>query len=239
MTTLADIDRDRAAESAQGLIDRLDAAIAGIQGLTGQGEDYIWRPANKAWEAMVEARDVLILARHIAGLQHAPGMPLVRQIETIEGERQEYEQSLRAVEITLGLGEPEPEDYAPDVVQRAKDWRAAADANRDALTRMDLWSLWELASSWRAASDRINAELSEWESQGDPDRDYAAAEADTLRMCADKLDALTDPNNPPPGHEIKAKWLGARLRLAEADRLRKEREDDDPYSAFAFRGGNP
>lgn len=214
-----------AAEAAQGVIDRLDAAIASVQPLTAQGEDYIWRPANKAWEAMCEARDVLIAARKAAGITDAPGMPLVRQIEAIEAERQEYEQSIRGVEVALGLGEPEPEDYAPDVVQRAKDWRAAADANRDALIRHDLWSLWELASSWRTQAARINAELAEWESQGDPDRDYAAAEADTLLSCAGKLDALTDPKTPPPGHEIKMKWLGARLALAERDRAAKESSD--------------
>lgn len=38
---------------------KLDAAIGGIQRLTGYGEDAVWRPANKAWEAMVAARDFL------------------------------------------------------------------------------------------------------------------------------------------------------------------------------------
>lgn len=35
----------------------LVAAMAAIQPLTRQGEDYIWRPVHKAWAAMGEARE--------------------------------------------------------------------------------------------------------------------------------------------------------------------------------------
>ena len=46
-------------DGGETLIERLDKAIEGIQPLTGQSEDNIWRPANKAWEAMVAAREFL------------------------------------------------------------------------------------------------------------------------------------------------------------------------------------
>ncbi len=41
------------------LIKRLRDAMGGLQPLTGQGEDNIWRPANKAWEALRAAADAL------------------------------------------------------------------------------------------------------------------------------------------------------------------------------------
>lgn len=41
------------------LIAQINRAIDEIQPLTGQGEDYIWRPANKAWEALCAARDFI------------------------------------------------------------------------------------------------------------------------------------------------------------------------------------
>jgi len=44
---------------ANALVERLRDAMGGLQPLTGQGEDYIWRPANKAWEAMRAACDFI------------------------------------------------------------------------------------------------------------------------------------------------------------------------------------
>lgn len=39
------------------LIDRLDKAILGLNPLTGYGEDAVWRPADRARSALIEARD--------------------------------------------------------------------------------------------------------------------------------------------------------------------------------------
>lgn len=41
------------------LLQRIDAALGGLEPLTGQSEDYIWRPANRTWEALVAAKNAL------------------------------------------------------------------------------------------------------------------------------------------------------------------------------------
>lgn len=41
------------------LIAEIDAAILGLNRLTGAGEDFIWRPAEKARKALIAAREAL------------------------------------------------------------------------------------------------------------------------------------------------------------------------------------
>jgi len=41
------------------LIERARRAMGGLELLTGYGEDAVWRPANKAWEAMRDLIDAL------------------------------------------------------------------------------------------------------------------------------------------------------------------------------------
>jgi hypothetical protein len=38
---------------------KLREAAGGLQPLTGQGEDYIWRPANRAWVALTQGADLV------------------------------------------------------------------------------------------------------------------------------------------------------------------------------------
>lgn len=42
------------------LIAQIDSAMDGISRLTGYGEDAVWRPANKAWCALRDARKALL-----------------------------------------------------------------------------------------------------------------------------------------------------------------------------------
>jgi hypothetical protein len=48
---------------------RLDKAIDGLQPLTGYGEDAVWRPSNRAWKALVEARTILAALSEAQAIQ--------------------------------------------------------------------------------------------------------------------------------------------------------------------------
>lgn len=89
----------------------LDAAIGKIERLTGQGEDYIWRPANQAWKAMVAARDFLAKADAIiAARQPSEGM--------VEG--MGFSPTQKRLAMALAEPPPEPVELTPALLSDLK-----------------------------------------------------------------------------------------------------------------------
>lgn len=69
------------------MIAALQLAVAKAQPLTGQGEDYIWRPANAIWEAAVAAlREAGVLPDVDEPLAPAGRFDSLVAVATLDGE---------------------------------------------------------------------------------------------------------------------------------------------------------